>query len=185
MLMILILFIEIDQSYSEGTFVYGSNGEDKDITVMKLTPQTGDMKMVEKEPAGPNVKHMALSPDNRFLYASIRSEPFSVITYLINSETGNLTQISKESLSNNMVYISVDQTGRFLLSVSNNDAKIVVNPIGLNGVVQSEPVQIISTDPNPHSILIDPSNRFVYVPHLGNAQIKQFLFNESTGVLTK
>ena len=28
------------------------------------------------------------------------------------------------------------------------------------------------------------SNQFVYVPHLGNDQIKQFLFDESTGVLT-
>jgi 6-phosphogluconolactonase len=84
-----------------------------------------------------------------------------------------------------MVYISVDQTGRFLLSVSNknNDAKIAVNPIGIDGFVQSEPVKVIPTGPNPHSILVDPSNRFVFVPHLGNAQVKQFLFNQSTGVL--
>jgi 6-phosphogluconolactonase len=185
-LMIPVLFMGIDKSYSEGTFVYVSNGEDRDIVVMKLNPETGDMKIVEKVPAGPNVKHMALSPDHRFLYASVRSEPFSVITYLINSETGNLTQLSKESLPDNMVYISVDQTGRFLLSVSNHDAKakIAVNPIGLEGFVQSEPVQVISTGHNPHSILVDPSNRFVYVPHLGNAQIKQFLFNQSNGVLT-
>lgn len=185
-LMIPILFMDIKESYSEGTFVYVSNGDDGDIAVMKLNPVTGDIEIVEKVPAGPNVKHMALSPDHRLLYASVRSEPFSVITYLINSETGNLTQLSKEPLPDNMVYISVDQTGRFLLSVSNknNDAKIAVNPIGIEGFVQSEPVQVISTGPNPHSILVDPSNRFVYVPHLGNAQVKQFLFNQSTGVLT-
>jgi 6-phosphogluconolactonase len=186
MLMIPILSMGINESYAEGTFVYVSNGEDGDIAIMKLNPATGEMEIVEKVPAGPNVKHMALSPDHRFLYASVRSEPFSVITYLINSETGNLTQLSKEPLPENMVYISVDQTGRFLLSVSNknNDAKIAVNPIGHEGLAQSEPVQVISTGPNPHSILVDPSNRFVYVPHLGNAQIKQFLFNQSTGVLT-
>jgi len=178
------LFIGINLSYSEGTFVYISNGEDGNIAVMQLSPDTGDLKMIEKVPAGPNVKHMALSPDHRFLYASIRSEPFSVITYLINSETGNLTQLSKESLPDNMVYISVDQTGRYLLSVSYSNAKIAVNPISLNGSVQSEPVEVISTGPNPHSILVDRSNQFAYVPHLGNDQIKQFLFDESTGVLT-
>ncbi len=185
-LVIPILFMGASQSYSEETFVYVSNGEDANIAVMKLNAETGELEMVEKVPAGPNVKHMALSPDHRFLYASVRSEPFSVITYLIDSETGNLTQISKEPLPDNMVYISVDQTGRFLLSVSNknSDAKIAVNPIGLEGSVQPEPVQVISTGPNPHSILVDPSNRFVYVPHLGNAQVKQFLFNQSTGVLT-
>ena len=178
------LFIGINLSYSEGTFVYISNGEDGNIAVMQLSPDTGDLKMIEKVPAGPNVKHMALSPDHRFLYASIRSEPFSVITYLINSETGNLTQLSKESLPDNMVYISVDQTGRYLLSASYTNAKIAVNPISLNGSVQSEPVEVISTGPNPHSILVDRSNQFAYVPHLGNDQIKQFLFDESTGVLT-
>jgi 6-phosphogluconolactonase len=178
------LFIGINLSYSEGTFVYISNGEDGNIAVMQLAPETGNLKLIEKVPAGPNVKHMALSPDHRFLYASIRSEPFSVITYLINSETGNLTQLSKESLPDNMVYISVDQTGSYLLSVSYTNAKIAVNPISLNGSVQSEPVEVISTDPNPHSILVDRSNQFAYVPHLGNDQIKQFLFDESTGVLT-
>ena len=169
---------------SERIFVYISNGGDGDIAVMKLNPQTGDLKLVEKVPAGSNVMHMALSPDHRFLYASVRSEPFSVISYSINSETGKLTHLSKESLPDNMVYISVDQTGRFLLSASYTGAKIAVNPIDLNGLVQSKPIQIIPTGPNPHSILVDPSNRFVYVPHLGNDQIKQFLFNESTGALT-
>jgi 6-phosphogluconolactonase len=188
-----ILFILIIQSNSDRTFVYAnsdrtfvyvSNGGDGNIAVIKLNPETGDMKLVEKVPAGPNIMHMALSPDHLFLYASIRSEPFSVISYSINSETGHLTQLSKEPLPDNMVYISVDQTGRFLLSVSYTGAKIAVNSIDLKGLVQAQPVQIIPTGPNPHSILVDASNRFVYVPHLGNDQIKQFLFNESTGVLT-
>jgi 6-phosphogluconolactonase len=164
--------------------VYVSNGGDGNIAVMKLNPETGDMKLVEKVPAGRNVMHMASSPDHRFLYASIRSEPFSVISYSINSETGNLTHLSKEPLPDNMAYISVDQTGRFLLSASYTGAKIAVNPIDLKGFVQAEPVQVFPTGPNPHSILVDQSNRFVYVPHLGNDQIKQFLFNESTGTLT-
>ena len=168
---------------SNRIFVYISNGGDGNIAVMKLNPETGDLTMVEKVPAGPNVMHMALSPDHRFLYASVRSEPFSIISYSINSETGKLTQLSKESLPDNMVYISVDNIGRFLLSVSYTGAKIVVNPIESNGLVQAEPIQIIPTGPKPHSILVDQSNRFVYVPHLGNDQIKQFLFNASTGTL--
>ena len=169
---------------SNRLFVYISNGGDGNIAVMKLNPETGDLTMIEKVPAGPNVMHMTLSPDHRFLYASVRSEPFSIISYSINPETGKLTQLSKESLPDNMVYISVDNIGRFLLSVSYTGAKIVVNPIESNGLVQAEPIQIIPTGPKPHSILVDQSNRFVYVPHLGNDQIKQFLFNVSNGTLT-
>ena len=88
-------------------FVYISNGGDGNIAVMKLNHETGDLTMVEKVPAGPNVMHMALSPDHRFLYASVRSEPFSIISYSINSETGKLTYLSKESLPDNMaIYLS-------------------------------------------------------------------------------
>ena len=86
--------------------MYISNGGDENIIAMKLNPQTGDLTIVKKVPAGPNVMHMALSPDHRFLYASIRSEPYSVISYSINSETGKLTQLAKESLPDNIVYIS-------------------------------------------------------------------------------
>jgi len=187
-----ILFVAMNQlnsdttfvyANSERTFVYVSNGDDGDITVMELDPNSGNLKLVEKVPASPNVMHMALSPDHRFLYASIRSEPFSVISYSINSETGNLTQLSKESLPDNMVYISVDKTGHFLLSASYSGSKIAVNPIASNGVVQPEPIQVISTELKPHSILVDQSNRFIYVPHLGNDKIRKFLFNESTGNL--
>jgi 6-phosphogluconolactonase len=193
LLMIPIFFIAVNHlnldiqfvyAKSDRIFVYISNGGDGNIAVMKLNPETGALTMVEKVPAGPNVMHMATSPDHRFLYASIRSEPFSVISYSIDSDTGKLTYLSKELLPDNMVYISVDQTGRFLFSVSYTGGKIAVNPIESNGLVQAEPIQVIPTGSNPHSILIDPSNRFVYVPHLGNDQIKQFLFNASTGVLT-
>src|SRR5688572_4668366 len=105
-LMISILFMVINQLNSDTSFVYAnsdsifayiSNGDDGNIAVMKLNPETGNLKLVEKISAGPNVMHIALSPDHRFLYASVRSEPFSVISYLINSETGRLTYLSKES----------------------------------------------------------------------------------------
>lgn len=177
------IFAELNHSYSQETFVYVSNGEDGDISIFQLNPETGDMKMMNKVPAEQKVMHMAISPDNQFLYASIRAEPFSAITYIINPETGNLTQILKTSLPANMAYISTDQLGRFLFSVSYNEAKISVNPINLNGTVESQPVQIISTGEKPHSILSDESNRFVFVPHLGTSQIKQFLFDETNGTL--
>lgn len=182
--MIPVLLFEINEAHSEGVFVYVSNGDDGNISIMELSEETGHLSMIGKVTAGPDVKHMSKSPDNRFLYASIRSEPYSVITYSISPETGNLTQLSKTLLPDNMVYISVDQTGRFLLSASYGGGKIYVNSIDVNGSVQTDPVQVITSGPNPHSIQTDSTNQFVYVPHLGSDQIKQYLFNESTGSLT-
>ena len=69
----ILFMVIINHLYSDTTFVYAnserifvyiSNGGDGDIAVMKLNPQTGDLKLVEKVPAGSNVMHMALSPDS-------------------------------------------------------------------------------------------------------------------------
>ena len=177
------IFVPINESYSEGTFVYVSNGEDGSISILKLNQNTTDLDLVDKVPAGPKVMHMAVSPDHQLLYASIRSEPYSVLTYLLNTHAGNLTQIGKVPLPANMVYISTDNTGRFLLSVSYNEEMIAINPISSNGTVQPNPVQVISTGEKPHSIRNDLSNQFVYVPHLGMSQIKQFIFDENNGTL--
>src|SRR5690349_16056326 len=75
---------EVSKAFPEKTFVYVSNGDDGDISVIKLDEETGKLSMLEKVPAGPKVMHMTLSPDQKFIYASIRSEQYSVISYSIN-----------------------------------------------------------------------------------------------------
>ena len=47
-----------------------------------------------------------------------------------------------------------------------------------------EPLQVIPTARNAHSIRTDTTNRFVFVPHLGTDQVFQFLFDEKSGRLT-
>ena len=51
-----------------------------------------------------------------------------------------------------------------------------VNPVGADGRV-GEPLQVIPTARNAHSIRTDNTNRFVFVPHLG-ITVLQFLFDE-------
>ena len=58
-----------------------------------------------------------------------------------------------------------------------------VNPIGKDGKV-GEPIQVIPTARNAHSIRTDNTNRFVFVPHLGTDQIFQFVFDKKSGKLT-
>lgn len=169
---------------SAKTFVYVANGEGAEIAVLEMNAETGDLKLLGKTPAGPLTMHMAVSPDRRFLYASIRKEPFTIITYAISPETGALTHLGSVAAPDNMAYLSTDRTGRFLLCASYFGGSVTVMPIGLDGLVQAEPVQFMKTGPNAHSILPDPSNRFVYVPHLGNGRLYAFGFNERTGRLT-
>jgi 6-phosphogluconolactonase len=166
------------------TFVYVSCSEDGEIAMLEMKLDNGDLKLLGKAKAGKIVMPMAASPDRRFLYATLRSVPYSVVTYSIDSNKGELTQLSTSPLPDNMAYISTDKTGRFLFSASYAGHKISVNPIGAKGFVQADPTQVLITGRNAHSILSDPSNRFVYVPNLGNDQVMQFLFDEKTGLLT-
>ena len=184
-LVIQILFVSlIIFPAAAKTFVYVSNADDGEIAILKMNPDNGDLELIAKTKAGDVVMPMAVSPDRRFLYASIRSVPYSVASYSIDSNTGELTHLSTAPLPDNMAYISTDKTGRFLFSASYAGDKIAVNPIGQKGFALPDAVQVMITGRNAHSILPDPSNRFVFVPNLGSDQVMQLVFNEKTGTLS-
>ena len=75
------------------TFVYVSNAEDGDIGAYALLPD-GSLVPGARVAAGKPVMPMSVSPDRRFLYAAVRSKPFTVITYAIDPKTGALTRRS-------------------------------------------------------------------------------------------
>jgi 6-phosphogluconolactonase len=166
------------------TFVYVSCADDAEIAILEMNLDNGDLKLIGKAKAGKTVMPMAVSPDRRFLYASIRSVPYSVASYSIDSNKGELTHLSTVPLPDNMAYISTDKTGRFLFAASYTGHKASVNPIGWRGFVQPDPIQVMMTGRNAHAILSDPSNRFVYVPNLGSDQVMQLIFDEKAGILT-
>ena len=183
-LLLQVLFVAlISLPAGAKTFVYVSCAEDGEIAMLEMNLENGDLKLTGKAKAGKIVMPMAVSPDRRFLYASIRSVPYSVASYSIDSNKGELTHLSTVPLPDNMAYISTDKTGRFLFSASYAGHKLSVNPIGGKGLVQPDPTQVLITGRNAHSILSDPSNRFVYVPNLASDQVMQFIFDEKTGIL--
>jgi 6-phosphogluconolactonase len=165
-----------------GTFVYVSNAEDGNIGMYALQPD-GALQPGARTDAGKIVMPLTVSPDKRFLYAAVRSKPFTVVTYAIDRNTGALKQLSTALLAESFPYISVDKTGRFLFGASYGGHLVSVNEIGKDGKV-SDPRQVIPTGRNAHSIITDRTNRFVFVPHLGTDQIFQFRFDARTGQLT-
>ena len=183
-LLIQLLFALMALHAEAKTFVYVACADDGEIAILEMNLNSGDLRPIGKAKAGKVVMPMAVSPDRRFLYASIRSVPFSVASYSIDSNTGELTLLSTVPLPDNMANIATDRTGRFLLAASYTGHKVSVNPIGWRGMVQPDPTQILMTGRHAHAILPDPSNRFVYVPNLGSDQIMQMVFDEKTGLLT-
>jgi len=166
------------------TFVYVSNAQDGNIDTYNMDMNTGALTPVGKTEAAKLVMPMTLSPDKKYLYAVIRSQPTRVLTYAINPATGALTQKASAPLPDSMPYVSTDHTGRFLFTASYGGDKLAVSPIGENGLVEAEAIQVIPTGRNAHSIMPDRSNKFVYAATLGANQVLQFTFDSKTGKLT-
>lgn len=167
---------------SAATFVYVSNAEDGEIGVYRML-DSGELQPGARVKAGAVVMPMAISPDRRFLYAASRSKPYRVHVYSIDKSTGALTQFSSSPLAESFPYISLDRTGRYLFGASYGGHMISVNAIAGDGRVSPEPLQVIPVGRNAHSIRVDASNQYVYVPTLASDEVFMFRFDAKTGKL--
>ena len=163
------------------TFVYISNAEDGDIAMYTLKPD-GALEPGDRFKAEKLVMPMSVSPDRRFLIAAVRSKPYQAYSYAIDRGSGALKIVGTGPLAESLPYISLDRSGRFLLGASYGANLVSVNPV-VDGRV-GEPLQVITTARNAHSIRTDNTNRFAFAPHLGTDQVFQFLFDEKSGRLT-
>ncbi|SDV47303.1 lactonase family protein [Chitinasiproducens palmae] len=171
-------------SVNAATYVYIANADDHTISMYAMDNKAGTLRAIGTTPVSGIVMPMAVSPDRRYLYASIRTKPYAVESYVIDSASGRLDLLGRSPLPESMAYISTDRGGRYLFGASFGGDVISVSPIGAQGVVQRDPVQVIKTGPHAHSILPDPSNRFVYVGNLGVDRVLQFRFDAANGKLT-
>ncbi|MBI3711146.1 MAG: beta-propeller fold lactonase family protein, partial [Proteobacteria bacterium] len=174
------------------TFVYVSSADSKDILVLNMNPQSGDLTVVENVPVTGAVAAvsevgsmpLAISPDRRFLYAALRFTPFSAVSFGIDSGTGKLTRLASVPLPDSMAYVATDKTGRFLLSASYGGHKVAINPIGAQGAVLPETTQVVATEKNAHAVLTDPSNKFVFATNLGGDIVMQQKFDAVRGTIS-
>ncbi len=164
------------------TYVYVSNADDGDISTYTLQAD-GALRAGARAPAAKIVMPMTVSPDRKFLYAATRSKPFSVYTYSIDAASGALKQVAASPLAESFPYISLDKTGRYLFGASYGAHLISVNRVDANGRVSNDPLQVIPVGRNAHSIRVDESNKFVYVPTLGSDSMFQFTFDAASGHL--
>ena len=164
-----------------GTYVYISNIEDADIAAYELTTgPSPHLNSIGRFPAGKFAMPMAVTPDGKNLYASVRSKPFSLYMYQIDQANGQLKWTGSVPLADSMVAVSTDKTGKWLLATSFGGHNNSVNQIQANGYVNPVPAEAFpSGGKNPHAIIFDQSNKFVYVPQLGTDEIKIHTFNAS------
>jgi 6-phosphogluconolactonase len=165
------------------TIVYIANADSHDISVLRLEPGVAALAEVERFAVGGAVMPLALHPDRRVLYASLRSEPFEVASLGVDPASGRLRELGRAPLPASMCWISTDRAGRFLLAASYGDSVVSVGPIGPDGVA-GPAQQVVRTESNAHSIRVDPGNRHAFAACLGGGVIRQFRFDAASGRLT-
>lgn len=174
-------------SADAATYVYVGNADSQDISVLELKADGNVVPLQTVAVPGPSKPGgstpLAISPDKNRLYAGLRNEPYTAVTFDIDAATGMLKLVGPGPLPDSMAYLAVDRSGRFLLSASYGGAKVAVNAIGPNGVIVPA-AQVIATAPNAHCIIFDPTNRYVLHTSLGGDVIYQQKFDARTGKLT-
>lgn len=165
------------------TFVYVSNADSQEISVLEFDRSQGQLKPVETVPVAGQVMPLAVSRDKKFLYAALRSQPFRVASFAIDASTGRLRKLGEAPLADSMANIDVDASGRWLFAASYPGHKITVNSIGKDGAVGAVQ-QLIPTAPNAHAIHADANNRFVLATSLGGDNLSLWRFDAEKGQLT-
>lgn len=171
------------------TAVYVSNAGSRDIYVLAMNRNTGELTLIEKKEVpgsdkSPASLPMALAPSKRFIYAQLRGQPYPVSTFSIDYASGKLLHIDTVPLVDQMAYLNVDKSGQHLLCASYVGAKVASYPIDALYAVEEKATQIIDTKPKAHCVFIDAANKHVYVPVLSADYVMQFKFDAATGMLT-
>jgi len=164
------------------TVVYVACADSHEIAVLRLDPASGALVPVQQVATGGTVMPLAVSPDRRRLYASIRSAPLAVLSFAIDPDDGTLAPLGTSPLPASMCWIGLDRSGRWLLSASYGESLVAISPIGEDGVA-GPARQTVGTPPNAHSIQVDPANRFAFAACLGGDVVPAFAFNAASGTL--
>ena len=161
---------------------YVANADSMDISVVELDRERGTVRLLQTLAVAGAVMPMAWSPGKRFLYAALRSEPYSVATFSVDPLHGELARLGSAPLPDSMAYIATDCTGRWLLAASYGGNKISVSPIGADGL-PGPAASVLPTGKNAHAVIVDAANRHVFVTNLGSDQVLQYNFDAACGRL--
>jgi 6-phosphogluconolactonase len=178
-----------------------TTGANRGIYMAKLDQDTGSISPAVRVADKPDSVFMAFSPDKSHLYGlaearSPGSRPREAIeTYEVDAATGALKNIGERVVDGSEAcHISVDPSGRCVLTANYGDHYVEVFPIGADATVgpRSCIVKHYGSGPNadrqesahPHSINVDPTDRFAIVCDLGQDRVFVYKFDPAAGKLT-
>jgi 6-phosphogluconolactonase len=173
------------------------------LFVFKLNPSDGSLEPVQAVAGISNPTFLALTPDNRYLYAVKERDEIKgqaggeICAFSVDPASGRLALInSQPTLAGLPCHVTIDPVNRYVWVASYAGGRAVIFPILQDGslgaaaaVIQhaghgSNPQR--QEKPHVHSVTLDPQNQFALAADLGVDKIfvyrTQDVYRKSAGV---
>jgi 6-phosphogluconolactonase len=177
-----------------------ASGEKGAIHAFHFDTKTGILQQVERTTGIRNPFFLAISPDQKFLYAT-DAEKFGgaengfVAAYAIEGHTGRLQRLNQQSSNGRATcYLNIDASGRTVVLANYSSGSVAALPVqkdGSLGEVASFLQHTGTSDdparqkgPNVHSIVVSPDTRFALAADLGLDKIMIYRLDAATATLT-
>ncbi|WP_454803437.1 lactonase family protein [Mucilaginibacter phyllosphaerae] len=159
-----------------------TSGKSKGITVYRFYAETGRLAYLSQSDDVSNPSYIAVSNNNKFIYAVNENESGEVSSFSLEPKTGALTFINKVStLGGSPCYVSVDKDQKNLFVANYSGGNIAVLPLNADGSI-APAVQTIKDDGHSinkerqekahvHTAVLSPDEKYVLYTDLGTDKI--------------
>ena len=141
-----------------------------------------------------NPSYLAVSPDNKYVYAVNSDKDGMVSAFQFNKQDGSLKFLNKvTSAGSDPCYISINKKGNILVAGNYNTGNLAVMEVRQDGQV-NQPKQIIQLKGNSvnrsrqekahvHATVFSPDYKFLLVPDLGTDKVMIYKVAAGSGAL--
>jgi 6-phosphogluconolactonase len=156
--------------------------QNSDSVLIYTIDEDGALGAVDGVPVAGAPGPLAVSPDNARMYvATVGGQ--DVAAFDLDTTTGELTAIDTTDVGISPVYIRVDATNNYLLLASYNANAARSYAINGDGSIDGAAISSLTPGTNSHSIWLDATNQYAFVPNTNADTISQLVFDEADGTL--
>ncbi len=162
---------------------YANEDKSNGIYAYAFNSETGDFRSSGPPTLLLNSSYLAISNDNKNVYAVGEGGQGSVNAYAFNAATGALTLLNSVP-SPGPCYVSVDGKKKFVFVGNYGGGSVLSIPLNADGSFRAD-VQTIKHEgssvmkdrqdkPHVHAVVLSPDDRFLLVPDLGVDKVYQY-----------
>jgi 6-phosphogluconolactonase len=175
-------------------------GKGEGIYVYRLNQTSGDLEFVSKTTGITNPSYLAFDTTQKFLYAVNELKTFegnptgTVSAFTVDAATGGLAFLNRQlTHGTDPCHVLVDDRRKHVFVANFMSGSVCVLPVRDDGSLgeASDFIQHQGSSidparqkgPHAHSVTLDASNHFVFVPDLGLDRLMIYRFDSTRGML--